>query len=156
MIVYHASSEIVQSPDVAHSRSYLDFGKGFYLTSIHEQAKRYAMRFLRRGKNAWVNTYNLTDNLEGWSIQRFEAYDKDWLDFISLCRSGNDVSVFDMVVGGIANDRVINTLDRYFAGELTQDQALGLLKLEKPNIQSCIRSERLLRECLTYINSEQL
>ena len=62
----------------------------------------------------------------------------------------------DMIIGGIANDRVILTLDRYFAGELTQDQALGLLKFEKPNIQYCIRSEKMLNECLTYIKSEQL
>ena len=73
-----------------------------------------------------------------------------------MCRAGNDDTDYDMVVGGIANDKVILTLDRYFDGELTQEQALGLLKFEKPNIQYCIRSERMLRECLTYIASEQL
>ena len=39
MILYHSSSEIVQHPDIAHSRLYLDFGKGFYLTSIYEQER---------------------------------------------------------------------------------------------------------------------
>ena len=61
-----------------------------------------------------------------------------------------------MVIGGIANDRVILTLDRYFTGEISQDEALGLLRFEKPNIQYCIRSEQMLRECLTFIESEQL
>ncbi len=156
MILYHSSSEVVECPDTVHSRLYLDFGKGFYLTSYYEQAMRYAKRFMRRGKDAWLNTYELIDNLDGWNIRRFDSYDKAWLDFISMCRAGNDDTDYDMVIGGIANDKVILTLDRYFDGELTQEQALGLLKFEKPNIQYCIRSERMLKECLTYIKSEQL
>jgi len=156
MILYHSSAVEVRKPDTAHSRLYLDFGKGFYLTSIHEQAVRYAERFLRRKRTAWLNTYELNDNLEGWNILLLESYDKQWLDFVSVCRAGNDTSDYDMVVGGIANDRVIFTLDRYFRGELTQEQALGLLKYEKTNIQYCIRSEQMLRQCLTFISSEQL
>ena len=156
MILYHSSSVEVREPDTAHSRLYLDFGKGFYLTSIHDQAVRYAERFRRRGKTAWLNTYELDDNLDGWKILYLESYNKEWLDFVSDCQAGNDTSDYDLVIGGIANDRVILTLDRYFQGELTQEQALGLLKYERPNIQYCIRSEQLLKECLTFISSEQL
>ncbi len=156
MIVYHSSAVVVDNPDIFHSRRYLDFGKGFYLTTIYEQAVRYAERFLRRGRTAWVNYYSLSFSFEDWKIKSFHSYDSEWLDFVSKCRSGNDSTDYDMVIGGIANDRVILTLDRYFAGELTQDQALGLLKFEKPNIQYCIRSEKMLNECLTYIKSEQL
>jgi len=50
----------------------------------------------------------------------------------------------------------VRKLDRYFAGELSQEDALGLLKYEKPNIQYCIRSEKMLQECLTFIESKQL
>lgn len=85
---------------------------------------------------------------------RFDIYDKNWLEFVALCRDGNDVGDYDMIIGGIANDRVILTLDRYFAREISQEDALGLLKFEKP--QYCIRSERMLQECLTYIQSEQI
>jgi len=45
MILYHSSSMIVGHPDVQHSRNYLDFGRGFYLTSIREQAVRYSLFF---------------------------------------------------------------------------------------------------------------
>lgn len=38
MIVYHASPFIIEKPDVNHSRENLDFGKGFYLTTLHDQA----------------------------------------------------------------------------------------------------------------------
>ena len=156
MRLYHSSNMIVEHPDTQHSRRYLDFGRGFYLTSLHEQAVRYAQRFKRRGQSAWLNTYEPSDNLESWNIKKFGSYDKEWLDFVSKCRSGEDVGNYDMVVGGIANDRVILTLDRYFTGEISQEETIGLLKFEKPNIQYCIRSEKMLNACLTYIKSEQL
>lgn len=75
---------------------------------------------------------------------------------MAQCREGQDTAQYDMVIGGIANDRVIITLDRYFAGEISQDEALGLLRFEEPNIQYCIRSDRMLQECLTFIESKQL
>lgn len=40
MIVYHGSTEIVKNPDVCHSYRRLDFGMGFYVTTVKEQAKR--------------------------------------------------------------------------------------------------------------------
>lgn len=156
MILYHSSNTSVEKPDVLHSRKYLDFGRGFYLTSIYDQAVRYAQRFKRRGQEAWLNTYELSDNIEVWNIRRFETYNQEWLDFVAQCRDGKDVGDYDMVVGGIANDRVIITLDRYFAGELTKEEALGQLKFEKPNIQYCIRSGEMLSEAVNFIKSEQL
>ena len=50
MRVYHASDCVVSSPDTEHSRDNLDFGRGFYVTTIKEQAVSYAQRFLRRGR----------------------------------------------------------------------------------------------------------
>lgn len=39
MIVYHGTTEIIKVPDIKHSKRYLDFGKGFYLTTFEEQEK---------------------------------------------------------------------------------------------------------------------
>ncbi len=157
MKLYHSSNVIVENPDTRHSRKYLDFGRGFYLTSLHEQAVRYAQRFKRRGQQAWLNTYEFfMDDDSQWNIMKFDTYDKHWLDFVAQCRDGKDVGDYDMIIGGIANDRVIITLDRYFANEISQEEALGFLRFEKPNIQYCIRSERMLQECLTYLESEQI
>lgn len=156
MKVYHSSNMVVEHPDIQHSRKYLDFGRGFYMTTLYEQAERYAQRFKRRGQQAWLNTYELEFETGSWNVLRFETYDKQWLDFVAQCRDGKDVGDYDLVVGGIANDKVILTLDRYFSGEISQEEALGMLRFEKPNIQYCIRSERMLKECLTYIKSEQL
>lgn len=156
MRLYHSSSVKVDMPDVLHSRDFLDFGKGFYLTSIRDQALSYAQRFLRRDREAWLNEYDVDYNPEEWKILSFSSYDAAWLDFISKCRAGIDDTDFDMVIGGIADDRVIRTLDRYFEGEISAEQALGILSYEKPNIQYCIRSQRMLDYCVKHVGSRQL
>lgn len=33
MILFHGTTEIVETRNVSFSKSYLDFGKGFYLTT---------------------------------------------------------------------------------------------------------------------------
>lgn len=45
MRVYHSSNQIVKSPDTKHSRKFLDFGIGFYVTMLEEQARKYAKSF---------------------------------------------------------------------------------------------------------------
>lgn len=146
----------VKSPDIKHSRDNLDFGKGFYLTSYREQAENYANRFKRRGRRAWLCIYEFEIEINSWNILELREYNLNWLDFISKCRAGEDTTTYDIVIGGIANDKVIRTLDRYFMGELTKDQALGQLIFEKPNIQYCIRSQELINQCLRHIESIEL
>lgn len=156
MILYHSSNTTVENPDTLHSRDYLDFGKGFYLTTLYDQAVKYAQRFSRRQQNAWLNSYEFTYNPNDWNIMIFHSYDKAWLKFISKCRAGEDDTNFDLVIGGIANDKVIQTLDRYFERELSEEETLGLLKYERPNNQYCIRSKRMLDQCLKHIESIKL
>lgn len=156
MKLYHSSNIPVEHPETVYSRDYLDFGKGFYLTSIYDQAVKYAQRFIRRQQNAWLNTYDLVFNPAEWKVIVFEAYNKHWLDFVSKCRAGKDDTDYDIVIGGIANDKVIQTLDRYFEGELSEEDTLGLLQYEKPNNQYCIRSQKMIDNCLRHIDSQQL
>ena len=40
MMVYHGSTEIIKQPDIFHSYRLLDFGQGFYVTTVKEQAMR--------------------------------------------------------------------------------------------------------------------
>ncbi len=80
MKVYHASFLEIKNPDTIHSRNYLDFGKGFYVTTIYEQAEKYAQRFIRRGKQAWINVYELDENWGNWSVRKFDTYNDEWLD----------------------------------------------------------------------------
>lgn len=150
MILYHSSTLLVESPDISFSREYLDFGRGFYLTTIYDQAVKYAQRFKRRKKPAWLSTYDFEFNPADWKILHFDSYNRDWLQFVTNCRAGKDESDYDLVIGGIANDEVIQTIERYFAGEISENDALGLLKYQKPNNQYCIRSQRMIEQCLRH------
>lgn len=154
MIVYHASPNIIPNPDVTHSRDYLDFGKGFYLTTIREQAEKYAQRFKLRGKDAFVNIYELDDDLGSLNIKIFQHYNEEWLDFVAACRRNVDASTYDIVIGGIANDKVFRTIDLYFSGDMTKDEALRKLKFEQPNNQLCIRTQVAIDSYLKFIKSE--
>lgn len=157
MRLYHASPVIVERPDVLHSRENLDFGRGFYTTSLREQAVSYAERFLRRGEAAYVNEYELDEDMGGFSIKTFPAYDEEWLEYVALCRKGLPVPArYDAVSGGIANDRVFNTLDLYFAGIVSKEEALARLKYEKPNLQLCILNGKMLDLHLHFIKAEKL
>ena len=51
MKIYHSSDVVVCRPNTIHSREYLDFGKVFYLTTLYEQAERYAQRFFEAKEN---------------------------------------------------------------------------------------------------------
>ena len=156
MEVFHASPIEVSKPDILHSRKFLDFGPGFYLTTMRNQAMNYASRFTRRGKEAWLNIYNLTDSLTDWKVLKFDKYDEQWLDYVAECRAGRVPDDHDIVIGGIANDKVFRTLDLYFSGDINKEEALKRLVFEKPNVQICIRNQQFLDQCVTFITSERL
>ena len=157
MTVYHASNFIIESPDIYHSRDFLDFGKEFYLTSLIEQAKKYAQRFLYQGDKAYLNHYNLDENLDNkFNIKEFGDYNEEWLDFVTLCRLGKLSSKYDMITGGIADDKVFNTVDLYFSGNISKEEALKRLKFIHPNHQICILNQELINKHLHFLKSDEI
>jgi hypothetical protein len=142
---------------VAHSREHLDFGRGFYLTSLREQAEKYGLRFLRKGEEAVMNIYELDDeNLQEFSRIIFDAYDSRWLDYVTVCRKGQDRTIYDIIEGGIADDQVFDTIDLYFSGVYTYEQALDQLRFNHPNHQVCITNQLVLDKHLHFSESIKL
>lgn len=156
MKLFHASNCIVDNPDVLHSRDFLDFGKGFYLTALEEQVRKYALRFLLHDDKAYLNCYELDDSLSGFRIKEFSSYDEDWLDFVSLCRVGKQKERYDVVSGGIADDRVFNTIDLYFSGNISKAEALGRLAFIHPNHQICILNQEVINRHLRFVKVEEI
>lgn len=156
MILYHTSNIEIQNPDVLHSRSKLDFGKGFYLTPLRVQAEKYGERFLRRGSKAMLNIFSFDDERENCTYKVFNSYDGEWLDFVMACRKGLPHATFDIIESGIADDQVFNTVDLYFSGIYTREQALNQLQYTKPNRQICITSQYVLDKYLHFQSSKQL
>ncbi|MBD5278286.1 MAG: DUF3990 domain-containing protein [Bacteroides sp.] len=155
MLVYHSSDQCFSTPDVGHSREALDFGKGFYVTRLFEQAEKYANRFLRVGSDAYLHIFNYTPDSE-MRIKKFDTYNEEWLDFVCSCRKGNDVyKEYDIIEGGVANDKVFRTVDLYMAGIYNKEQALQNLVYEKPNHQLCFITQRAIDRCLEFIEHKK-
>ena len=156
MKVYHGSYAEIKAPDLAHSRKNVDFGRGFYVTPIYEQAEKWSRKFMRKNESGVVSLYDFNEQaLSALKTLRFESYSESQLNFILTCRSGNDKSDYDLVIGGVANDKVFNTVELYFDGLIDKAEALKRLKFEKPNLQLCFRSEKAL-EFLKFERSVKL
>ena len=156
MILYHGSFMEVMKPDLSHSRPTVDFGKGFYVTPLYEQAVKWCGRFKRRGQAGIISRYSYDEtSASELRTLRFDAYSDDWLDFILTCRRGQDTSDYDLVIGGVANDKVFNTVELFFDGLIDRSEAIRRLRFERPNLQLCFRSERALKS-LHFEGSEEI
>lgn len=156
MILYHGSFVVVNQPDLVHSRKNVDFGKGFYVTHIFKQAEKWCGRFKRRGKEGVVSRYIFDENAnKTLKVLTFNAYTEDWLDFILSCRQEQDNTDYDLVIGGVANDKVFNTVELYFDGFIDKAEAIKRLQYEKPNLQIAFRTIKAL-SYLKFEGSEKL
>lgn len=114
MILYHGSYLKIAVPDLLHSRSNVDFGRGFYVTPLHEQAAKWCDKFKRRGKEGIISCYSFDEHRKAdLKMLSFDSYSDEWLDFILNCRRGKDATNYDLVVGGVANDKVFNTVELF-------------------------------------------
>ena len=156
MILYHGSFQEVSNPDLEHSRTNVDFGRGFYTTPIYAQAIKWSEKFKNRGWSGIISSYTIDEHyFEILKVLSFETYSEEWLDFILNCRSGKDVSDYDIVIGGVANDKVFNTVELYFDGLIDKNEALKRLRYEEPNLQICFRSKEALSR-IHFEGSEQI
>lgn len=158
--LYHGSNIEVSTPLAKVGRKNLDFGKGFYLTSIRKQASDWAnLIAMRKGRNAKgvvsVFHFNKTKAMEdGYQFKIFDSYDIEWLEYVVDCRKGKNVyAKFDVVEGGVANDNVIDTVEDYEKGIITAEQALGQLSCKKVNHQICILNQEVIDNYLTFVKS---
>lgn len=149
MILYHGSNVEVREPELIPSKRLLDFGAGFYLTSDFEQAKKWAIRTTKnRGENKpLVSNFNVEENqMESLNILLFKKPDKDWLQYISANRTGKaKEEKYDIIIGPVANDQAIRTVNNYLKGYFSEDIAIQLLLPQKPKDQYTFKTERSLK-----------
>ena len=87
--VYHGGTECVETPVCRLGRGNLDFGQGFYVTDMKEQALQWAITTaMRRKASPIINVYQLDREailLEA-RCKLFTAYDMEWY-FPPVCNS---------------------------------------------------------------------
>lgn len=153
MIVYHGSNMIVEYPDIKHSFRALDFGKGFYVTTVREQAERWARRKADIcGENeAVVTVYNMTEDFNGLTCKCFETDLTEWIDFVCKCRDEEkDYLRYDVIKGKVANDKVFRVVDMYHSGIWDKKRALEEIKAYPNYDQIAFISQKAINYLLRY------
>ncbi|GHV47010.1 hypothetical protein FACS1894180_9550 [Bacteroidia bacterium] len=149
MRVYHGSYIEIDKIDYEKCRLYRDFGRGFYVTKILEQAENWANRRGREKKTKGIITeFDFVENsFEHWELtsKRFDGYTAEWLDFIVMNRNEEIAQPshdFDIVEGPVADDDVTEKINDYIRGDISKEQFLNDLKFKKPTHQICLCTHR--------------
>ncbi len=147
MTLYHGTNSNFSTIDFSHSKDKRDFGKGFYTTTIYEQASQWAKnQFIRYGGDGSfvkVFEYVSDDNL---TVLDFPSMNLEWLEFVKINRTKGGLSHgYDIVKGPVANDNTMRTIALYISGIYTAEQAMEKLSFFKVNDQISFHTERALK-----------
>ena len=142
LTLFHGSNHDFECVNLEKSRDKRDFGRGFYMTTLKDQAVRWTQNmFIRYGGGRFV--YELVlDISPDLRIKRFEGLNREWLEMVKRNRlDGGTQHDYDVVCGPVANDDTMRTLALFVAGIYTEDMALQQLRFFKPNDQVSIHTE---------------
>jgi hypothetical protein len=146
MTVFHGSDIQFDTVLLSASKDKRDFGKGFYTTALREQAESWVKTLFRRNGTSVGYVYEFSFSLEGLNVKTFNGVTREWLDFIYLNRTAGGIQHdYDAVMGPVANDRIIPTLERYLDGTYSVEEALKRLEFMHPNDQVSIHTEKGLK-----------
>ena len=160
MRLYHGSNTGINSINLAMCRPYKDFGIGFYLTDIREQAERMAVRVAKiYGGSPVLNVFDIQDDfreLPGIKIKDFgEQTTEEWARFVMnnrnhsfdniediLCNQDNK---YDIVIGPVADDTIARLLRLYIENFISEEQLLRELTFSKVTSQYFFHSEAAIK-----------
>ena len=137
LVVYHGSNIAFEKIDLKKSHDRRDFGRGFYCTVLESQAEEWAKRLYLRshkgGRYVYRYLFQQTDALK---IKHFSALDQEWLEFIKENRTKGGVQhTYDVVIGPVADDNTMETVQLYLSGVLKAQEAVERLRYNRVNNQ---------------------
>jgi len=145
MIVYHGSYTKIIEIDLSMTMPRKDFGKGFYVTKIKEQAEKWAERIGDDNNCEGVVTeFVFYENafIDGvHKVLRFDDYTDEWLDFVVQNRR-KDAPIkahdYDIIEGPVADDRISQNITKYVEGKISREKFFQMLRRdEEPTHQIC-------------------
>ena len=151
MLLYHGSNVEVSNPQILESDRRLDFGKGFYLTSNFDQAKRWAELTVKRRETgkATVSVFDFDDtSVSDLKILYFSQAQKEWLEYVTMNRTKQVIpnDDYDVVIGPVANDRTMPVISLYFAGIYDIEETIKRLMPQKLCDQYTFRTEHAIKK----------
>ena len=80
------------------------------------------------------------------NVKRFDRLDEEWLEFIKVNRSkGGLQHDYDVVIGPVADDNTMETVQLYIANILTAPEAVKRLRYNNVNNQVSFHTEKALQ-----------
>ena len=155
--LYHGSDTLITEIDLSKGHVNKDFGRGFYLTSLFDQASEMAKRKAYQSLDAQpvVSSFIFDDScieLSDLNIKVFNGVSIEWAQFILSNRHATRNGFthnYDIVIGPIANDGVVRQIDLYEMGIITIEQLVGALRFRKLNDQYFFGTQRSLAYLIT-------
>ena len=160
MIIYHGSTVMVDKPEIRMGTSFLDFCVGFYTTTSHEQATRWAKIKMRR-ENAnvgYVSVYEFDYDaaIKDIIIKKFDTADMEWLMFVVGNRRGEAFERnADMHIGPVADDNVYQSIRFFETGIYDANETVKRLKTEVLQDQWTFHTEKALSFC-KFVRCEEI
>lgn len=150
MKLYHGTNMSFDEIDLNKCRPYRDFGRGFYLTTIHTQANNMAVRRCEQtGEGTptvltyMFNETKLTDG--SLKVKHFRTTTEEWADFVFKCRSSiMPIHDYDVVIGPVADDGVVLQMNLYRMRLITIEQLTQALRYKKINSQYCFLTKQAI------------
>lgn len=146
LVIYHGTVADFDEIDLYKSKNKRDFGRGFYTTVLEKQATEWAYRKSLRDKKTeyYVYRYAFVRD-ESLDIKHFDALNKEWLEFIKDNRTkGGTQHSYDIVIGPVADDDTMETVQLYIGGVLTADEAVERLRYNDVNNQVSFHTQKAL------------
>ena len=155
MKLYHGSNIIIEQIELSKCKPYKDFGQGFYLTEIKEQAEQMARRTSAiYGGEAVVTEFEFNETaLKTLSVKTFEEPNEEWALFVMANRSRKNVQPthsFDIVIGPVADDTIATLFRNFDDGIIDLQMLVNGLKYKKVSSQYLFHSEKPLNTCTGY------
>lgn len=168
MILYHGSNVAIDKIDLGKCRPFKDFGRGFYLTSLEQQAVNMAKRTVRLQGSGLptVTAFELDDN---WRVAQlnvlyFDKPSREWAQFIVNNRDRmfsdiaspqcNCMNQYDIVFGPVANDAIVASFQLYQDGRIDIDELVKRFEYRELSNQFSFHTPQAL-ELLTYVGVQQ-
>ena len=150
MKLFHGSNTAIEVVDFTKCRPYKDFGQGFYLTEIEEQAVQMAKRTASiYGGEPVVTIFEFNKaaafNNPALSIKHFENPNEEWALFVMTNRSRIQLfskHEYDIVIGPVADDTIATLFRNFDDGIIDLPTLVNGLKYKKISSQYFFHSQK--------------
>ena len=159
--LYHGTNVLFDVPDLSKCSPDKDFGRGFYLTPDLAAAKRMAERANERsgwiGGSCYVLTFLLDDqSLSELKVNRFaNPLDEECARFVLANRRPRSPAVdhnrdnrYDLVIGPVADDRMVGLFKMYERGIWPIERIVSELRYKKLTIQYSFHTPKALSKLM--------